>query len=181
MGVAADLGYAYRRPNGVQRAGQSLGSTTAGAWLFSKLLAPTDRVLFRWFKGRTSAPALLAGLPVMMVTTTGRKSGQPRTTPLIAVPVDDSLALIGTNFGQRHTPAWVFNLEREPQVTVSYRDRRSELRARPASDEERTAVWAAAAGIYGGYDKYQERIKGRAIRIFVLESITESRTPEESG
>ena len=172
MGVATDLGYVYKHPNVVQRAGQWLGSTSSGAWLFSKLLAPTDRVLFRLFKGRTSAPALLAGLPVMMVTTTGRKSGQPRTTPLIAVPVDDSLALIGTNFGQKHTPAWVFNLESEPRLTVDYRERHRELRARPATDEERTAVWAAAAGLYGGYDKYQERIKGRVIRIFVFEPIS---------
>ncbi len=169
MGVATDLGYVYQHPNAVQRVGQWLGSTTLGAWLFSKLLAPTDRVLFRVFKGRTSAPALLAGLPVMMVTTTGRKSGQPRTTPLIAVPVEDSLALIGTNFGQVHTPAWVFNLEREPRATVDYRARRLELRACPATDAQRFAVWEAAAGLYGGYDKYQERIKGREIRIFVLE------------
>ena len=128
-------------------------------------------MIFRLTHGRTSAPALLAGLPVMMVTTTGRKSGQSRTTPLIAVPVDDSLALIGTNFGQRSTPAWVLNLEAHPRVSVTYRERRRELRARPATEAERAAVWRAASGIYGGYDKYQQRIAGRTVRVFIFEPI----------
>ena len=171
MGVATDLGYAHKPPNAVQRVGQAFGSTRGGAWLFSKILAPVDRVVFKLSKGRTSAPALLAGLPVMMVTTTGRKSGQPRATPLIAVPVGDSLALVGTNFGQTSTPGWVFNLEAEPRLSVAFRDRHHELAVRPADDEERSEVWANAAGVYGGYDKYQTRITGRSIRIFVLEPI----------
>ncbi len=172
MGVAADLGYAHTPPNAVQRLGQTFGSTRAGAWLFSKILAPVDRVVFKLSKGRTSAPAVLAGLPVMMVTTTGRKSGQPRTTPLIAVPVGDSLALVGTNFGQSATPAWVYNLEAQPRLTVAFGAVQAELGVHPATDEERAEVWTRAAGVYGGYDKYQERIAGRTIRIFVLEPAT---------
>ena len=172
MGVAADLGYAHTPPNAVQRVGQAFGSTKVGAWLFSKTLAPIDRLVFRLSKGRTSAPALLAGLPVMLVTTTGRKSGQPRTTPLIAVPVGDSLALIGTNFGQTSTPAWVFNLEAAPRLTVAYRGVELPLQVHAASEEERTDVWATASGVYGGYDKYQERISGRAIRVFVLDAVS---------
>jgi len=169
MGVATDLGYAHKHPNAVQRLGQAFGSSKPGAWTFSKILAPTDRLIHRVSKGRTSAPALLAGLPVMMVTTTGRKSGQARTSPLIAVPVGDSLALLGTNFGQANTPAWVFNLEADPHLTVAYRDARLDLQVRPATDDERAEVWANAGGVYGGYDKYQQRISGRTVRVFVLE------------
>lgn len=172
MGVAADLGYRHQRPNAVQRFGQAFGSTRGGAWLFSKILAPTDRLVFRMTKGRTSAPALLAGLPVMMVTTTGRKTGQARTTPLIAVSLGDSLALIGTNFGQTGTPAWVYNLEADPRLTVTYGEARLELQVRPVSEDERSEVWSNAAGVYGGYDKYLERISGRAIRVFVLEPVS---------
>ena len=172
MGVATDLGYVHTRPNAVQRVGQAFGSTKVGAWLFSKTLAPVDRLVFRLSKGRTSAPALLAGLPVMMVTTTGRRSGRPRTTPLIAVPVGDSLALVGTNFGQTSTPAWVLNLEAEPRLTLAFRGVQHDLQVHPASEEERADVWAAASGVYGGYDKYQERITGRTIRIFVLDAVS---------
>ncbi len=169
MGVAADLGYGHHTVNGFQRLMQRLGSSRGGAWMFSRLLAPSDRVIHRVSKGRTSAPEVLAGLPVIMVTTTGRRSGQARTSPLIAVPVGDSLALLGTNFGQTGTPAWVFNLESDPRLTVAFHDRTLDLVARVATDAERAEVWRSSAGVYGGYEKYRERIVDRDIRIFVLE------------
>jgi deazaflavin-dependent oxidoreductase (nitroreductase family) len=170
MGVAANLGYTHKRINGFQRLMQSFGSTSFGAWFFSKTLAPMDRACRKVTKGRTSVPQLLAGLPVMFVTTKGRKSGQPRTTPLIAVPTGDSLALIGTNFGQTRTPGWVYNLETNPAVRVRYHDIEFDGIVRPATDSERSDIWKTASTVYPGYDKYQQRITGRHIRIFVLEA-----------
>lgn len=170
MGLASDLSYRHTPPNVVQRSMQRVGSSTPGAWSFARLLPPLDRVAHRVSGGRTSLPAVLAGLPVLMVTTVGRRSGRPRTTPLISVPVnDDDLALLGTNFGQPSTPAWVFNLEADPRAVVEYDGARREVTARPATDAEREQVWAASRGVYGGYEKYRERISGRDIRIFVLE------------
>lgn len=169
MGLATDLGYAYSDPNRFQRSMQAFGSTRVGAWSFSKTLRHLDRVVHRISKGRTSLPQVLAGLPVVMVTTTGRKSGQPRTSPLIAPPVGDTLALVGTNFGQRSTPAWVLNLEADPNATVEHHGATAAVRARPATPAEREEIWATAAGVYGGYAKYQDRITGRDIRLFVLE------------
>ena len=153
----------------MQRAMQAFGSTRFGAWFFSKTLAPIDRLLHRATNGRTTLPAVLAGLPVMMVTTTGRKSGLARATPLISVPIGDDLSLLGTNFGQTSTPAWVLNLEADPHATVEFHGVERRVVARPATAEERDAAWKASAGVYGGYEKYQQRITGRAIRIFVLE------------
>lgn len=169
MGVAAELGYGHHSVNGFQRLMQRFGSSRGGAWMFSKVLAPLDHVVHRVTSGRTSAPEVLAGLPVILVTTTGRRSGQARTSPLIAVPVGDTLALLGTNFGQSATPAWVLNLEADPKLTVRYRGRVLELVARPASEAERAEVWRNSAGVYGGYEKYRSRIQGRELRIFVLE------------
>lgn len=169
MGLAADLGFSHDRANAFQRLVQALGSTRPGAWVFSKTIAAVDRLLFKLSKGRFTAPEILAGLPVIMVTTTGRKSGAARTSPLVGVPVGDDLAIIGTNFGQTHTPAWVYNLEADPTATVALHDVSVPAVARPATEEERAQVFRVAAGIYPGYDKYQERITGRTIRIFVLE------------
>ncbi len=171
MGVATDLGYRHKKVNRFQEVMQSFGSTTVGAWFFSKTLVHLDRACNKVTGGRTSMPQLLAGLPVMFVTTTGRKSGQPRTTPLISVPSGDTLALIGTNFGQAATPSWVFNLEADPRAQVRYKDHELALTTRPATDEERAAVWSTASTVYPGYNKYQERITGRAIRIFILEPL----------
>jgi deazaflavin-dependent oxidoreductase (nitroreductase family) len=169
VGLADDLGYHLIKPNPFQRTMQSFGSSRLGAWLFSYLLRHLDDVVVRLSKGRTSTPRLLAGIPVLDVTTTGRKSGLPRTSHLIAVPYQGTLALLGTNFGQPTTPAWVLNLEADPRATVVHTGHTREVVARPATPEEQAGVLAASAQVYGGYLKYQQRITGRRLRIFLLE------------
>ena len=169
MGLADDLGYHLSRPNVLQRLIQAFASTRPGAWLFSKVLRHLDDVVGRLTSGRTSAPEVLAGLPVIDVVTTGRKSGLPRRSHLIAVPIDDTLALLGTNFGQPSTPAWVLNLEADPRAAVTYRRRTVEASARAATEDEKARVLAGSAQVYGGYLKYQQRITRRRLRIFVLE------------
>lgn len=170
MSVAAQLGYRFARPNLVQRGLQSLAATRAGAWTFARVLPPVDKAVDRVSKGRTSVPRLLAGLPVVMLTTTGRKSGQARTTPLIAIPFGADLAVIGTRFGEPATPGWVHNLEADPSAVLEYGGRRAEVVARPATTAQEEQIWATAAGIYPGYPKYRERISGRTVRVFVLQS-----------
>jgi deazaflavin-dependent oxidoreductase (nitroreductase family) len=169
MGLAADLGYRIRRPTNAQRLVQSFASTRPGAWLFSRMLRHLDDLVVRLTRGRTSAPEVLAGLPVIDVTTTGRKSGLRRTSHLIAVPYADTVALLGTNFGQSSTPAWVLNLEADPRATVTHHGVSVEAVARSATPEEQAAVLAASSGVYGGYQRYQERITGRRVRVFLLE------------
>jgi deazaflavin-dependent oxidoreductase (nitroreductase family) len=170
MGVAEDLGYRIRRPNLFHRGVHAFASTRAGAWTFSKALRHADDLVGRVSRGRTSAPELLAGLPVLDILTTGRRSGTPRRTHLIAVPYADTLALLGTNFGQRSTPAWVLNLEADPRLSVTHHGVTLDAVARTATPEEEAAVLAASAGVYGGYLKYQDRIT-RRLRIFVIEAV----------
>jgi deazaflavin-dependent oxidoreductase (nitroreductase family) len=169
VGLAADLGYRIPRVGRLRRGVQSFASTRPGAWAFSKLLRHADDLVGRASRGRTSAPEVLAGLPVLDITTTGRRSGQARRTHLIAVPHADTLALLGTNFGQRSTPAWVLNLEADPHLRVTFRGRSVDAVAQAADEEERAAVLARSAEVYGGYLKYQARITGRRLRIFIVE------------
>lgn len=170
MGLAADLGYHHRTPNLFQRGIQGFASTRPGAWTFAKSLRHLDDAVGRLSRGRVSAPEALAGLPVLDLTTTGRRSGSPRTSHLISIPVGGDLAVLGTNFGQPRTPAWVLNLEAEPRATATYRRRTVAVVARPASADETREVMERSRAIYGGYEKYQQRISGRRVRIFVLES-----------
>ena len=118
---------------------------------------------------RFSAAGVLAGLPVIMLTTTGAKSGQPRTMPLAGVPVGEQLAVMGTNYAQTHTPGWVFNLEADPHAQVTWRERTVPVVARLATADEAEQAWATASTIYPGFTLYRERITERAVRIFVLE------------
>jgi deazaflavin-dependent oxidoreductase (nitroreductase family) len=169
VGLATDLDYHHRPANVVQRGVQAFGSSRPGAWVFSRTLRHLDTAVARVTRGRQSAPQLLAGLPVLDLTTTGRRSGRLRTSHLISIPVGDDLALLGTNFGQPTTPAWVLNLEADPNASVTFRGRTVGVVARPATDAERAAVTERSRGIYGGYEKYQQRISGRRVRIFVVE------------
>jgi deazaflavin-dependent oxidoreductase (nitroreductase family) len=171
-GLAAELSYEFTRPNPFQRLMQAFGSTRFGAWFFSKTLRHLDDLFGRATRGRASAPGVLAGLPVLEVTTTGRKSGLPRTSHLISIPLGGDLALLGTNFGQPSTPAWVLNLEADPRAEVAFRNRTVSAIARPATEAEHAEVLRRSAGIYGGYEKYQQRITGRRLRIFILETGT---------
>ena len=124
-------------------------------------------------RGRHSAPGLLTGLAVLDLTTTGRRSGQRRTSHLIATPYDEGLALLGTNFGQESTPAWALNLEADPRATVSYRGTTREVVARPATEAEAEEIFAQAATFYVGYRHYRARIGDRRrIRVFVLEPVS---------
>jgi deazaflavin-dependent oxidoreductase (nitroreductase family) len=169
VGLALDLGYVIRRPNLVQRAVQSFAATRPGAWLFARVLRHVDDVVVRLSRGRTSAPEILAGLPVVDIVTTGRRSGTARRTHLIAVPYADTLALLGTNFGQPTTPGWVLNLEADPRLQVTHHTTTRDAVARPADETEHAAVLAGSAAVYPGYLRYQTRITGRRLRIFVIE------------
>jgi deazaflavin-dependent oxidoreductase (nitroreductase family) len=167
--LAAELGYTHPSANLLQRAVKAFGSSRPGAWLFSRILRHLDDLVGRLSRGRTSAPQLLAGLAVLDVTTTGRRSGKPRTSHLISFPVGDWLALLGTNFGQETTPAWVLNLEADPHATLTYRGRSVDAVARPATDAELEQVVLDAARHYVGYAKYRERIgTSRRLRVFLL-------------
>ena len=105
------------------------------------------------------------------LTTTGRKSGQPRTTHLIAMPYGDNLALLGTNFGQERTPAWVLNLEADPRATVSYRGPDRDVVARPATEDERARSCALARRSTSATPTTGSGSAGRRIRVFVLEPV----------
>lgn len=169
MSLADDLGYSHRTGNPLRLAVRGFAGTRAGGWVFSRTLSRLDDVVGRVSKGRQSAPGLLAGLAVLDLTTTGRTSGLPRTSHLIATPYDGGLGLLGTNFGQARTPAWALNLEADPHAHVAYRGVERDVVAHLATPEQTAEIFAAAAAFYPGYLRYRERVaETRRIRAFVL-------------
>jgi len=169
MGVLGELDYVLKPANAAQRVTQRIAASGAGAWVFQRTLYPIDKMLYKRTDGRLTVPGLMAGLPVIMLTTTGAKSGEPRSMPLVGIPLGDDLAVIGSNYGQQRTPGWVYNLEADPSATVSFRDRSVEVTARAASDDEADEAFEIAASFYPGYGKYRARASHRTIRVFVLE------------
>ena len=170
MGALRELGFEVKSANGLQRVIQEVGSSRPGAWLFSKTLYPMDKALLKFTGGRLTVPGLLAGLPVVMLTTTGAKTGKLRAMPLLGIPVGEDLAVIGSNYGQKNTPGWVYNLEADPSAAVGYRDRTVDVLARRADVAETDRVFDLASGVYPGYTRYRRRADHRVIRVFVLET-----------
>ena len=114
----------FAEANVAQRGLRRFAASGPGSWLFARILDPLDRLTFRVTKGRHMFSSLLSALPVAMVTTTGARSGQPRTVPLLAMPTGDGLAVIGSNYGRPRHPAWRHNLRAHPEGAVEVEGRR---------------------------------------------------------
>jgi deazaflavin-dependent oxidoreductase (nitroreductase family) len=118
-------------------------------------------VAYRLSDGRVGG-AVPGGAPIGLVTTTGRRSGRPRTVPLLCLPDgDDGLVLVASRGGMSTNPAWYGNLRADPRVTVELGGRRREMVARDASPDERERLWPALTAVYRHFDAYQRRTDRR--------------------
>ncbi len=158
----------YRLPDvGPVRAGvKRIAASKASTAVLRSILDQVDHVALRLSGGRTTATTALTGLPVLFLTTTGAKSGLPRTAPLFGIPIDGSLGLIGSNFGGPSHPGWVHNLMADPRARVRYRRSEVEIRADLADGDATEQIWATAIQMYPGYAAYRAKAP-RSIRVFV--------------
>jgi deazaflavin-dependent oxidoreductase (nitroreductase family) len=150
---------------------QRLAASKPGAWMYARLLHHLDQLSFKASGERTTLTRVLSGLPVVVVTTTGARSGLPRTWPLLYIQDParpGSFGLVATNWGQRHYPAWYFNLKANPGARCSIEGRSGQYLAHEASGEDYDRWWRAAEETYVGYPLYKERISGRHIPIMVM-------------
>lgn len=112
-------------------------------------------------------------LPTLLLTTTGRKSGAPRMSPLIYSRVGDSYVVIASKGGHPSHPAWYRNLEANRDCDIRVGPQRYRVRARDAEGAERTTLWRQMADIYPPYDDYQAKAGERQIPVVVLDVIAE--------
>jgi deazaflavin-dependent oxidoreductase (nitroreductase family) len=145
--------------------GFKFASSRAGGWFYVNLAPHIDRLLMRLSRGRVSTAA---GLPTLMLTTIGAKTGQPRSTPLIYLPDGDRVVLVASRGGDTCHPGWYHNLRANPDATLLIGDRSATYRAREASGAEREQLWRKAVAFYPGYAVYQRRSGGRQIPVLVL-------------
>ncbi len=108
--------------------------------------------------------------PVLLLTTTGRKSAQQRTAPVVYLADGDNVVLINTNAGNAKIPAWSLNLKADPEAEVELGREHRRVRARVAEGEERADLWRKHIEQYAGFDDYKEKLgPDREISVFVLE------------
>ncbi len=106
----------------------------------------------------------------VLLTTTGRKSGKERTTPLTATLDGDRVVLVASNGGAPKHPDWYLNLQADPNVSVQIGSRRMRMQARTATAEERDELWRRVVSTYRGYEGYQRRTS-RQIPLVVCEPV----------
>jgi deazaflavin-dependent oxidoreductase (nitroreductase family) len=106
--------------------------------------------------------------PVLLLTTTGRKSGEKRTAPILYLAHGDAMILIDTNGGNEKLPGWSHNLKTKPEAEVEIRRRTFAVTARVAEGAERDELWRACVAQYSGFDQYLEWLD-RTPSVWVLE------------
>lgn len=160
--------FAFERANWVQKALRRFAASGPGSWLFARTLHRIDRPVYRLTRGRHTFASLLSGIPVVMLTTTGARSGRPRTVPVLGLPTADGLAVIASNFGQDRHPGWYHNLRADPEGSVTVDGQTRRFRAVEVEDDHRRRIWEDGLRVYPGWSQYERRASSRRIAVFLL-------------
>ncbi len=109
----------------------------------------------------------MQGLPVLLLSTTGRKTGRERTTPLGYFTEDGSYVITASNAGRAKHPAWFLNLRANPRVTIQVEDRQIEAQAEIAAPDRRSALWSRLISLSPAYASYARKTT-RQIPVVIL-------------
>lgn len=152
--------------NWYARALTAFGHTPVGAWCIKHLFSGIDSLLYRWSKGRicVAGPMLF---PTLLLTTTGRKTGKERTTPLLYLRDGENLIVGSANVGMEQAAAWPLNVAANPHVRVQLGATIRPYAARPGTPDEIEHYWPQFAAIYPPFATYAARAGLR--KLFVLE------------
>jgi deazaflavin-dependent oxidoreductase (nitroreductase family) len=140
-----------------------------------KVLGTIHRTLYRASDGKLGKTFF--GSPVLLLTTTGRKTRRPRTWPISYLREGDQFIILAANGGQPNHPSWYLNLRTNPRVSVQLGEETRLMIARTAEGDERTRLWSRAVKEYPAYEQYQQKTD-REIPVVILQPAT---LPEESS
>lgn len=148
----------------VRGVAQRLGGTRLGVLVIGRVVSPLQRRLYRSTGGRFS---LTGRAPVLLLTTTGRRSGKARTVPLLYLRDGDRVVICNVNPGFERPNPWVLNLRAQPRAQAQIGRDTIPVRARPASGNELDRYWPELAKLWPAYQAFYDR--GGQRSVFVLE------------
>jgi len=159
----------HQEKGAVARQAERLAQLRVVTWYLVHIGRVLDPFLMRVSKGRFNS----TGSPVLVVlTTTGRKSGLPRETPLAYFTDGDDVVLIASKGGSPEDPSWLLNIRADPEVGLHVGPRGGRYTAREAAGAERDRLWGLANALYRGYDGYQARTE-RQIPVVVCTPVAD--------
>ena len=140
-----------------------------------KVMSQVTTAVYRWTGGLLGSTwrvgsAFPWGIPVLLLTTIGRKSGQPRTLPLLFIEEGDHIIIVASRGGLPSEPLWYKNLVANPECDVQIKRRKLKAKARTASPEEREALWPKLVAHYPDFASYATWTD-RIIPVVILEPI----------
>ncbi len=150
------------------RAMRAVAVTKAGRVFFRPTAHRLDQLVCKLTAGKRSFAGIAAGLPTVILTTTGAKSGQSRTVALLGIPHPDGVAVVASNYGAAKHPSWYHNLKANPAATVTLEGDTWDATARLATPGEREEIWATGNDIFPGLTKEQAWAGDRHIEAFIL-------------
>jgi F420H(2)-dependent quinone reductase len=127
---------------------------SAGTGVLIKWMSRINTAVYKVSGGRVGG-TFLQGAPVALLTTIGRKTGQPRVSPLLFLRDGDRIVLVASQGGRANNPMWYLNLKANPKVTVQVKKDVLKLTARDATDAERAQYWPQLVSMYSSFDDYQ--------------------------
>ena len=142
--------------------------------VLGRLMQDVNTWLYRISGGKVGAHLL--GAPILLLTTVGRKSGLPRTVPLVYFDGGEVLVIVASKGGAPQHPLWYRNLVATPQVQVEVRGKRKEMVAATATPEQRKVYWPRVVDVWADYEKYQSWTDREIPLVLLTESAQGSAT-----
>jgi deazaflavin-dependent oxidoreductase (nitroreductase family) len=149
-------------------------ATKPGAAIWRRIAAPFDAPIMKATDGRVK----LTGVPLVVLTHAGAKTGKLRETPLTYVTDGDDVIVVASNFGGEKHPSWYHNLRANPECELHVGSRGGKFTAREVVGPERDRLFALANALYPGFDRYAKRTQGtRMIKVLKLTPALAERSP----
>jgi deazaflavin-dependent oxidoreductase (nitroreductase family) len=161
--------YGYKEASLLQRIVRRTAGTRPMRWLYIRIQQPLDRYVYALTGGRTTASSWLSGLPVVMLTTVGARTGQQRTVPVLGLFDGGGLVVIASNYGQLNHPAWYYNLLAHPRASITVDGVTHGVQAHELTEEESERYFQQAVEMYPPFVNYRQWAANRRIPVIKLE------------
>jgi deazaflavin-dependent oxidoreductase (nitroreductase family) len=162
------VSFEHRQANAFRRFARVAGGWKPVTWVLARTQQDLDMVVYRLSRERSTFVSWVTGMPVVMITTTGAKSGRRHTCPLVGLPDGDRMVVIASNYGQYSNPSWYYNLRANPRATICFEGVTQDVVARELEGEERARQYERGIGVYPGWTAYRKRAAHRRIPVLEL-------------
>ena len=162
----------YEQAGTLRRFTRRLAGTRGMSWVNARVLHHIDRAVYRLSRGRATLSSWMTGFPIVMLTTTGARSGRRRTLPVVGWADGDSLIVIASNYGRPRNPSWYHNLRNSTRASVTVDGATREVEAREVTGEQRDAYYRQGIALNPAWSDYERWAAPRRIPVMRLDPVS---------